>query len=212
MSRSDEGKAEYRGAGGVMEGSDDDGEEDFELDQEQIIQTILILGNEIWKNFGQEEEIDDVRVFFQHTFYIQCFQMAYPDFDFSSLLEDDEENEDPEKMAECIQALVDLLSQEILMTDMGHIRGDEIINGNPEHCINLLQILQQISSASMMQDASGDGEEQSSSGVKAAKDKSHEDIESALKGLEAEQRQSERAKQAGINAKQNGDSSEDAEI
>lgn len=212
MSRSDEGKAEYRGAGGVMEGSEDEGEEDFELDQEQIIQTILILGNEIWKNFGQEEEIDDVRVFFQHTFYIQCFQMAYPDFDFSSLLEDDEENEDPEKMAECIQALVDLLSQEILMTDMGHIRGDEIINGNPEHCINLLQILQQISSASMMQDASGDGEEQSSSGVKAAKDKSHEDIESALKGLEAEQRQSERAKQAGINAKQNGDSSEDAEI
>ena len=186
MSRSDEGKAEYRGAGGVMEGSEDEGEEDFELDQEQIIQTILILGNEIWKNFGQEEEIDDVRVFFQHTFYIQCFQMAYPDFDFSSLLEDDEENEDPEKMAECIQALVDLLSQEILMTDMGHIRGDEIINGNPEHCINLLQILQQISSASMMQDASGDGEEQSSSGVKAAKDKSHEDIESAPKGLEAE--------------------------
>jgi hypothetical protein len=120
--------------------------------------------------------------------------MAYPDFDFSSLLEDDEENEDPEKMAECIQALVDLLSQEILMTDMGHIRGDEIINGNPEHCINLLQILQQISSASMMQDGSGEGEEQSSSGVKAAKDKSHEDIESALKGLEAEQRQSERAK------------------
>ena len=142
-----------------------------------------------------------MRVFFQHAFYIQCFQMAYPDFDFSSLLEDDEENEDPEKMAECIQALVDLLSQEILMTDMGHIRGDEIINGNPEHCINLLQILQQISSASMMQDASGDGEEQSATGAKAAKDKSQEDIESALKGLEAEQRKSERAKQAGINAK-----------
>ena len=94
MSRSDEGKPEYRGAAGAMEGSEDEGEEDFELDQEQIIQTILILGNEIWKNFGQEEEIDDVRVFFQHTFYIQCFQMAYPDFDFSSLLEDDEENED----------------------------------------------------------------------------------------------------------------------
>ena len=204
MSRSDEGKPEYRGAGGVMEGSEDEGEEDFELDQEQIIQTILILGNEIWKNFGQEEEIDDVRVFFQHTFYIQCFQMAYPDFDFSSLLEDDEENEDQEKMAECIQALVDLLSQEILMTDMGHIRGDEIINGNPEHCINLLQILQQISSASMMQDASGDGEE--SSGVKAAKDKSHEDIESALKGLEAEQRQSERAKEnAGLDKQQRND-------
>lgn len=46
----------------MMDGSGDD--EDYELDQEQIIQTILILGNEIWKNFGQEEEIDDVRVFF----------------------------------------------------------------------------------------------------------------------------------------------------
>lgn len=59
MSRSDQGKAEYAD---MMDGSGDD--EDYELDQEQIIQTILILGNEIWKNFGQEEEIDDVRVFF----------------------------------------------------------------------------------------------------------------------------------------------------
>ena len=33
------------------------------------------------------------------------------------------------------------------------------VNGNAEHCINLLQILQQISSASMMQEASGDGSE-----------------------------------------------------
>ena len=34
--------------------------------QEQIVQTILIIGNEIWRNFGQEEEIDDVSIFFQH--------------------------------------------------------------------------------------------------------------------------------------------------
>lgn len=44
---------------------------------------------------------------------------------------------------------------------MSHIKGDEIINGNPEHCINLLQILQQISSASMMQD---DDDEEGSPG------------------------------------------------
>ena len=30
---------------------DDDGEE-YDLTQEQIIQTILMLGNDIWKNFG----------------------------------------------------------------------------------------------------------------------------------------------------------------
>ena len=118
-----------------------DDEEDYELDQEQIIQTILILGNEIWKNFGQEQELDDVRIFFQHTFYIQCFQLAYPDFDFSGLMDEDEESVEPEKMAEAIQALIDLLGNEILNYDMSHIRGDEIVSGNPEHCINLLQIL-----------------------------------------------------------------------
>lgn len=87
--------------------------------------------------------------------------MAYPDFDFSGLLEGEDEDEvDQDKMAEAIQALIDLLSQEILMQDMSHIRGDEIVNGNPEHCINLLQILQQIS---MMQDDSenqGSGDRQ----------------------------------------------------
>ena len=42
---------------------------------------------------------------------------------------------------------------------MNHIRGEEIVNGNPEHCINLLQILQQISSASMMQEDDDDEDE-----------------------------------------------------
>jgi len=41
-------------------------------------------------------------------------------------------------MAENIQALIDLLSQEILKYNLEHIRGDEIVSGNPEHCINLL--------------------------------------------------------------------------
>ena len=124
------------------DGSNQDDQEDYELTENQIVQTILQLGNEIWKNFGQEEEIDDVSVFFQHQFYIQCFQWAYPDFDFSELLEGDEDDDNPQKAADCIQALIDLLSQEILLYDMDHIKGDEIVGGNPEHCINLLQILQ----------------------------------------------------------------------
>lgn len=94
-------------------------------------------------------------------------------------------------MAGCIQALVDLLSQEILMTDMGHIRGDEIINGNPEHCINLLQILQQISSASMMQDGSGDEE----SNQQERKNKSLDGLESAIKGMDSDANQSSKKKQ-----------------
>jgi len=53
-------------------------------------------------------------------------------------MDEDEDTVEPEKMAEAIQALVDLLGNEILSYDMSHIRGEEIVNGNPEHCINLL--------------------------------------------------------------------------
>lgn len=48
-------------------------------------------------------------------------------------------------MAENIQALIDLLSEEILKYDLSHIKGEEIVNGNPEHCINLLQLAKEIS-------------------------------------------------------------------
>ena len=48
-------------------------------------------------------------------------------------------------MAENIQALIELLSEEILNYDLGHIRGDEIVSGNPEHIINLLQLAKEIS-------------------------------------------------------------------
>ena len=48
-------------------------------------------------------------------------------------------------MAENIQALIDVLGQQILKYDLSHIRGDEIVNGNPEHCINLLQLVLEIS-------------------------------------------------------------------
>ena len=38
-----------------------------------------------------------------------------------------------------------MLSQKILMYDSEHIKGDQIVQGNPEHCINLLQLAKEIS-------------------------------------------------------------------
>lgn len=38
---------------------------------------------------------------------------------------------------------------------MSHINGEEIVKGNPKHVIDLLQILQQISEVSRLQDESG---------------------------------------------------------
>ncbi len=63
--------------------------------------------------------------------------MAYQGIDFSNLLEDDILG-NPERMAECKQALIDLLSQEILKFDMVHIKGSEIVNENLEHVVNFL--------------------------------------------------------------------------
>jgi hypothetical protein len=38
-----------------------------------------------------------------------------------------------------------LLGEQILKYDLSHIKGEEIVHGNPEHCINLLQLVQEIS-------------------------------------------------------------------
>jgi len=45
-------------------------------------------------------------------------------------------------MAANIQYLIDFLSNEVLKQDLSHITGEEIIGGNAEHCINLLQLVQ----------------------------------------------------------------------
>ena len=66
---------------------------------------------------------------------------AFPDSDFTQLVETDDE----EVMGANIQALIDMLSQKILMYDLEHIKGDQIVAGNPEHCINLLQLAKEIS-------------------------------------------------------------------
>ena len=72
---------------------------------------------------------------------MQFFMSAFPDSDFSQLVETDDE----EVMGANIQALIDMLSQKILMYDLEHIKGDQIVAGNPEHCINLLQLAKEIS-------------------------------------------------------------------
>lgn len=38
-----------------------------------------------------------------------------------------------------------MLGEQILKYDLSHIKGEEIVSGNPEHCINLLQLVQEIS-------------------------------------------------------------------
>lgn len=125
------------------------------------MQVIIQLGNDILKSLGVEEPINDVAVFFSDEFYIQFFQAAFPEIDFSQLTPAQNEQE----MAENIQALVDLLGEQILRYDLSHIKGEEIVNGNPEHCINLLQLVQEI--AVMIQNKGGPGAPQVEEGKAA---------------------------------------------
>ena len=79
------------------------------------------------------------------------------------------ETEEDDEMAANIQALIDMLSQNILMYDLEHIKGDQIVAGNPEHCINLLQLAKEIScmmnsnsnelDPNQMQDDDGEGDD-----------------------------------------------------
>jgi len=48
-------------------------------------------------------------------------------------------------MASNIQECIDCLSEKILHFDLQHIKGDQIVDGNPEHCINFLQLMKEIS-------------------------------------------------------------------
>jgi len=72
-----------------------EGEEDMEqeLNEEEIVQVIIQLGNDILRNLGVEEPIDDVAVFFSDEFYIQFFQAAFPEIDFSQLTAGQDVNE-----------------------------------------------------------------------------------------------------------------------
>ena len=49
---------------GSGEMDDDDDEMGLEQHKNLIVETIVMLGNEIWRNFGQEDELDDVSIFF----------------------------------------------------------------------------------------------------------------------------------------------------
>ena len=47
-------------------------------------------------------------------------------------------------MADNIQDLIDFLGEQVLKVDLSALSGVEIVCGNPEHCIRLLQLIQDL--------------------------------------------------------------------
>lgn len=58
-----------------------------------MVTKILTLGNECLQNLGIAEPIEDVQVFTCDQFYIQFFEHAFPDFNFSEMAEAQTEEE-----------------------------------------------------------------------------------------------------------------------
>jgi hypothetical protein len=129
----------------------------------------LELGNQVLSNLGVEEPIEDVGVFFADQFYIQFFENVFRDTDFSQL----EEAQTEDDMAANIEVLLKHLSTEILNYDLSHISGKEIVAGNPEHCINLLQLCNEIS---LMMGQEEEEMESSSAAKKRAFDEQKQDL------------------------------------
>lgn len=55
--------------------------------------------------------------------------------------------------------LIELLQSQILKCDLSHISGEQIVEGNPEHCINLLQLVHEISVMMKPEDEEGEAQE-----------------------------------------------------
>ncbi|CDW83002.1 UNKNOWN [Stylonychia lemnae] len=99
---------------------------------------ILQLGNDILGALGAEEIVRDVEVFFSDAFYIQYFQAVFPSIvEFQQI----EPGRNEQDMAENLQDLIDFLGDQIIKVDLTAISGPEIIMGNPIHCIQLLELL-----------------------------------------------------------------------
>ena len=84
---------------------------------------------------------DFLNLTYSDQFYIHFFEVVYPQIDFQQL----KGAQTIQEQGDNIQTLIDLLGQKILKVDLEHIKGEEIVNGNPEHCINLLQLIYQLS-------------------------------------------------------------------
>lgn len=73
-------------------------------------------------------------------FYLQVFEAVFPEIDLSVL----KQGESEEEMAQNIQTLINILDDNLEQYDLKQISGNEIVNGNPIHCLNLLHTIKTI--------------------------------------------------------------------
>jgi hypothetical protein len=116
---------------------------------------ILAICEQIFANLQIEFEMSDLSVLLEEKIYIELYRLIFP-FLEESLTKIENRNL---KTAEKIQALIDLLSKEVLGLDISHIKGEKIAKGDKKHILNFLQLLFEMTRLSPMgqKDAKGPG-------------------------------------------------------
>ena len=106
---------------------------------------IFAICQQIFANLQIGFELDDLSVLLEEKIYIELYRIMFPYLEeFLTKIE----NRNLKK-AEKIQALIDLLSKEVLNLDLSHIKGEKIAKGDKKHILNFLQLLLEMSRLSL---------------------------------------------------------------
>lgn len=89
---------------------------------------------------GAEDPIEDIETFATDSLYLQLFEVIFPNFNFDEV----EQGNNPNEMAENINGLLQLLSQQILDMDLSFIDAKKIVKGDLKHMFNFLQLLMDV--------------------------------------------------------------------
>ena len=115
----------------------------------------LQMGNEILRILGADQEIDDIETFQYDSLYLQLFGAFFPNLDLESV----QPGETPEEMANNIQAMIDLLSEQVLECDLSYIEAEKIVEGDLQSIGKFLEvILEVLVHIAQANDEGGEGE------------------------------------------------------
>lgn len=102
---------------------------------------IVVLCDKIFQNLQISFELEDLAILLEEKIYIELYRIMFPYLE-EYLLKIESQNI---KVGDKIQALIDLLSSQVLNMDLSHIKGANIVSGDKKHILNFLQLLFEVS-------------------------------------------------------------------
>ena len=99
-----------------------------------------MMGNEILRCLGSEDEINDVETFTYDTLYLQLFDSFFPELELDKV----QPGETPEEMAQNIESLINLMAESIVSMDLSFLSAQSIVEGDTTHIAQFLQLILEV--------------------------------------------------------------------